>query len=651
MSKLIKNKLVRTLIISLFISVIITILLLNGFLNTWEYKVSDALYRPSKTLDDIIIIGIDDKSLQELGRWPWSRDYFAKILEDVNQSAVIGIDISFFEQTEEDTVLADAIKNNKKVVLSMEYTSFSYKDNVLFGESLLKPNSTLGIPDDDYSIGYVNLFTDSDGVTRSFPPHIKGVEDHDHFSIVIAREYLGINPDLNKSRILINFYDTPGGYQHISFSDVYNNKINNSFFKNKITLIGSTTPDLHDNAIVPISNIAMNGIEINANIIQSILTRDFINYQDDISVIILIFIFSLITGYLLFRFKIHITTIFLAIILIFYLFISVLIVDYGIIMNLIYPIFTIALVYVTLVVFYYITEERKRRWITSIFGKYVSPMVIASLLKNPDNLKLGGEKKNITIFFSDIRGFTPIAEKLKPEDLIHLLNEYLSEMTSIILKNQGLVDKYMGDAIMALWGAPIDLKNHAEIACLSSLQMLEKLKELQDKWKKQGIPYFDIGIGINTGEAIIGNMGSYDRFDYTAMGDNVNLASRLEGLNKYYGTNIIIGENTYKIINNKFEIRKLDIVRVKGKKKPVLIYELIEEKDKINKKKREFIKHYEQGLEFYLTKKWEQALKSFQTCLKIYEDSASKIFILRIKEFINNPPPKDWDGVWDIKSK
>jgi adenylate cyclase len=333
MSKFFKNKLVRTLIISMFISVVLTILLLNGLLNTWEYKVSDALYRPSKTLDDILIIGIDDKSLQELGRWPWPRDYFTKVIENINKSAVIGIDVSFFEQTEEDAELANAIKNNKNVVLSMEYTSFSYKNNVLFGESLLKPNSTLGVPDEDYSIGYVNLFTDSDGVTRSFPPHIKGIEDHDHFSIVIAREYLGIIPHLDESRILINFFDKPGGYQHISFSDVYYDKVNSSFFDNKIVLIGSTSPDLHDDAIVPISNNAMSGVEINANIIQSILTRDFINYQDDVSVIFLIFIFSLITGYLLYRFKIYIATIFLIIIIIFYFFFSVLIFDSGVIMS------------------------------------------------------------------------------------------------------------------------------------------------------------------------------------------------------------------------------------------------------------------------------------------------------------------------------
>jgi len=206
-------------------------------------------------------------------------------------------------------------------------------------------------------------------------------------------------------------------------------------------------------------------------------------------------------------------------------------------------------------------------------------VVIDNLIKNPDKINLGGEKRNITIFFSDIRGFTSISEKLEPEELVRLLNEYLTEMTSIIIKDEGLVDKYMGDAIMAFWGAPLDQPDHAEIACSSSLEMMDKLRALQKKWKKEGIPSFDIGIGLNSGDAIVGNMGSSTRFDYTAMGDNVNIASRLVGLNKTYDTNIIISENTYKIIKDKFKTRKLDTVKVKGKKKPIIIYELLSRKD------------------------------------------------------------------------
>jgi len=566
MTSIPKNKLTKTLFVSISIATILTSLLFIGFLNTWESKVSDALYHPSNTLDEIVIVAIDDKSLQELGRWPWPRDYFAEVLDYLNQSSVIGIDISFFESTEKDLKLSDSIKNSS-VVLAMEYTSFSYRNEELYGENLLKPANTLGTQGQDFQIGYVNLYTDSDGVTRSFIPHISGIEDHDHFSMVVVNEYAGSLPDLKNSRMLINFYDAPGGYKYISFSDVYNNKTDSSYFKDKIVLIGATASDLHDDAIVPISNQAMPGVEINANLIQSILTRDFLYYQDDVSAIGIVFVFALLAGIVLFKFRIHIATSLLILLSIVYIFYSIYSFDTGLIMNMIYPLLSITLVYIPLVVIYYLTEEKSRKWITSVFGKYVSPVVIDNLIKNPDKINLGGEKRNITIFFSDIRDFTPISEKLEPEDLVKLLNEYLTEMTSIIGKDQGLVDKYMGDAIMAFWGAPLDQPNHAEMACSSSLEMLEKLKGLQKKWKSQDIPSFDIRIGLNSGDAIVGNMGSSKRFDYTAIGDNVNLASRLEGLNKYYGTKILITENTKKSVKDKFETRKLDLVKVKGKKK------------------------------------------------------------------------------------
>jgi adenylate cyclase len=521
-----KKKLTRTVIISLTIAAIISGVIFTGFLDTWESTVSDALYSPSNTLDDIIIVAIDDESLQELGRWPWPRDYFGKVIDFLNQSQVIGIDISFFEPAEGDIELAESLKNGN-VVLAMEYTSFSIRDGELYGDSLLKPTVNLGAIGVDYNTGFVNLYTDSDGVTRSFQPFIKGIENHSHFSIKVVEEILGYKPDLEESRMLINFFSEPGGYEYLSFSNVYNNKINSSYFKDKIVLIGATAPNLHDDAIVPISNEAMPGVEVNAHLVQSILTRDFINYQDDISAIGLIFIFAILTGLLLFFFRIHIATIFLAIIIVIFVFFSVYMFDYGLIMNIIFPLLSLSLVYIALVVTFYLTEERSRKWITSIFGKYVSPIVIDNLIKNPDLINLGGEKRDITIFFSDIRGFTSISEKLEPEKLVHLLNEYLTEMTTVIIKDDGLVDKYMGDAIMAFWGAPLDQPNHPEMACSSSLEMIYKLKELQKKWKKEGIPSFDIGIGLNSGDAIIGNMGSSSRFDYTAMGDNVNLASRI----------------------------------------------------------------------------------------------------------------------------
>jgi adenylate cyclase len=469
--------------------------------------------------------------------------------------------------------------------------------------------------------------------------------------MLIVGEYIGSTPNLGSSRMLIKFFAQPGGYNYISFSDIYNNKTDPSYFKDKIILIGATASDLHDDAQVPISNQAMPGVEINANLVQSILTRDFISYQDDVSAVGIIFLFSLLAGLLLYRFRIHIATVLLAVLAIVYIFFSIYTFDSGIIMNILYPLLSVTLVYIILVVIYYLTEEKSRKWITSVFGKYVSPVVIENLIKNPDKINLGGEKKNITLFFSDIRGFTSISEKLDPEELVSLLNEYLTEMTSIIIKDQGLVDKYMGDGIMAFWGAPLDQKNHAEMACSSSLEMMDKLKDLQKKWKKEGIPSFNIGIGLNSGDAIVGNMGSSTRFDYTAMGDNVNLASRMEGLNKVYGTNIIISEKTHKIVKDKFESRKLDAVKVKGKKKPILIYELISHKDNTSKKQRDFIKLYETGLEFYFKKKWKESIKSFQASIKLIDDNASNIFITRCQEFLKNPPSKDWDGVWEMETK
>jgi len=580
MPHILKNKLTKTLLISFIISAIVAMLMTVGFLDTYESKVSDAFYAPSETLDDIVIVAIDDHSFRELGMLPWPRGYYAEVIDYLNQSSVIGIDVIFDLATnaENDSKLTYSLRTGN-VVLASEYTSFSFINGELYGENLLKPNATLGTLGVDFETGFVNLYQDSDGVIRSFTPQISGIENHNHFSVAIVGERTGITPDLGNSRMLINYYAEPGGYEYISFSDVYNKNIPASYFEGKIVLVGVTSPLEHDDYVVPISNQAMPGVEVHANLVQSIITQDYLHYQDDVSAIGIVFLFALLAGIILFRFRIHIATALLAVLAIAYILFTIYTFDSGIIMNVIYPLLSIILVYIALVVTYYLTEERGRKWITSVFGKYVSPVVIDNLIKNPDKINLGGEKRNITIFFSDIRGFTSISEKLEPEELVHLLNDYLTEMTSIIIKSQGLVDKFMGDAIMAFWGAPLDQPDHAEMACLSSLEMMDKLRELQKKWKKEGIPSFDIGIGINSGDAIVGNMGSSNRFDYTAMGDNVNLASRLEDLNKTYGTNIIISENTYKIVKDKFKTKKLDTVKVKGKEKSIVIYELLSRKD------------------------------------------------------------------------
>lgn len=651
LSTLLKNKKMTTFVISIGVPLIVTLLLLGGFLNTWESKISDAFYLPSTTLDDIVIVAIDDKSLQELGRWPWSRSYFGEAIDNMNKSSVIGIDISFFEPAEGDDQFAASIKNNT-VVLAMEITNFSSNHNELYAVDVLKPTETLGIEEIDYSTGYVNLFTDSDGVTRSFAPSIHGNKELNHFSLVIVQQVTGVTPVLDQSKMLIHFYSQPGGYTTISFTDVYHDKIDPSYFQNKIVLIGATAPNLHDDAIVPISNQAMSGVEINTNLVQSILLRDYIYHQDTLSTIILIFLFGILASIVLYTYKIHIATILISIIGFSYILLSIQIFEMGILMNIIFPLFSLSSVYFVLLAFYYTTEEKNRKWITTIFGKYVSPIVIENLIKNPNLINLGGEKRDITIFFSDIRGFTTISEKLSPERLVQLLNEYLTEMTSIIIDNEGLVDKYMGDAIMAFWGAPMNQPNHAYIACESSLKMIKKLKELQQTWEQKNIPSLNIGIGLNTGPAIVGNMGSEKRLDYTAMGDNVNLGSRLEGLNKTYGTHIIISEYTYQEVKDTFICRKLDLVKVKGMEKAIHIFELITKKDEVTDSQLKFIQYYETGLMHYLKQQWNKAILSFKKAQQINgNDPATALLLTRCQKLQKNPPPNTWNGVWKMKSK
>lgn len=272
----------------------------------------------------------------------------------------------------------------------------------------------------------------------------------------------------------------------MSFSDVINNKTEETTFKNKLVFIGATSPDLHDNYFVPTSlGHAMPGVEIHANSVQTIINKDFLYYENIYFVIITIAIFCLITCILIYCLKVWIAFIWSFVLILIYNLISIYLFEHGIIMNLVYPTIIVIFTFVAYTSLLYILEEKNKKWITEIFGKYVSPEVVKELMKNPKLLKLGGEKKEMTILFSDIRNFTSFSEKMQPHELVLFLNDFLSEMTNIILKNSGLVDKYMGDAIMAMWNVPKEDKNHTKKACMTALLMKEKMIELQMIYEKR----------------------------------------------------------------------------------------------------------------------------------------------------------------------
>jgi len=286
------------------------------------------------------------------------------------------------------------------------------------------------------------------------------------------------------------------------------------------------------------------------------------------------------------------------------------------------------------------------------FGKFVPADLVRYLISTGQEAELGGDNRSLTVYFSDIVSFTSISESMKPKDLVVHLGEYLSEMSNIISDNQGTVDKYIGDAVMAFWNAPRDVPDHALLGCRAALQNKRRLTELRKKWKEEDMPPFNARIGLNTGEVVVGNMGSEARLNYTVIGDAVNLASRLEAICKVYGVQITISEFTYEIVKEHVVVRLLDCVSVKGKTQGVYIYELLGEKGDEIEYPIEFIETYEKGFKLYLERKWDEAKEQFKIAGDMIDGHVScNLFLERCEIFKKEPPPEDWDGAFVMKTK
>ncbi len=300
----------------------------------------------------------------------------------------------------------------------------------------------------------------------------------------------------------------------------------------------------------------------------------------------------------------------------------------------------------------YLTTGREKAQLKAEFSTVLAPTVVDQLLSNPALAGLGGMERQLTVMFSDIRGFTTMSEKLSPEELTQFLNEYLTPMTEILIKHEGTLDKYMGDAIMAFWGAPIEQKDHAQRACITAVEMLEELERLKAGWRAVGKPEIDIGIGLNSGLMRVGFMGSTRMRNYTLLGDNVNLGSRLEGTNKNYGTRIIVSEVTYELARSVVHGRLLDAVRVKGKTEPINIYEIIG-KGPMPAETAAFVAPFELGLTAFTQQQWDVADANFRAAIAARNgaDPPSDVYLDRIAHFRTDPPPTDWDGVYEFKTK
>lgn len=428
------------------------------------------------------------------------------------------------------------------------------------------------------------------------------------------------------------------------------------WLKNKIFIVGATALGIYDLRVTPFQK-NYPGAETHASVISDLLTRNFMRPWDEerskmpLMILLIGVVLSVTLAQLGAIGGLVLTSLFLVVFWFvdkFYLF------DHGIVVMIIWPFMMVGAVFVTMTFYRYLTEERGKKELRQTFAKYVSPAIVEEILADPKNIELGGRKQNLTVFFSDVRGFTTISEKLDPRALSDLLNSYLTPMTELVFKNQGTLDKYMGDAVMAFFGAPIGYNDHAKHACRCALQSVKKLFELQKEYEKKGLPTLDIGIGLNTGEVSVGNMGSQTVRSYTVMGDAVNLASRLEGINKTYGTRIIVSEFTHAQVKDDFLCREVDWVRVKGKALPVKIFELIAEGklQQQSKETQELMKWFQEGYAKYHDKAWAGALDAFTTALNLKpDDEVSKVYLARCEEYLVQPPPDDWDGVFVMKTK
>jgi adenylate cyclase len=523
--------------------------------------------------------------------------------------------------------------------------------------------------------GFMNFAPDADGVIRRVPL-LMSYQDKYYPSLAldavmnllgsrqaIVRTTSGgpesmrisnmIIPLDSKGQLLLNFRGPSKTFRYISAGDVLRDKIEPDTFKGKIVFVGTSAAGLKDIRTMPLDPVYP-GVETHATVVDNILTGEFLHRPDWALGLELVFIVA--AGLM--------ATVFLVWLGGLWMVVPMAILAAGALFGTLYifqkhgmyfspfmPLLTLAGNFTLLTFQKFWLEEKEKRKIKNTFEHYLSPDVIKRVIKNPDLLKLGGEKKNLSILFSDIRSFTNISESMSPQELVSFMNEYLAAMTEIILKNGGTLDKYMGDAIMAFFGAPEDMKDHALVAGNTALEMLEKLDECRDKWCLPGSYSLEIGIGISSGEVIVGNMGSRKRFSYTVMGDQVNLSSRLEGLTKEYGVKTLISRFTREQAGEKLICREIDLVRVKGKEQPVAVYEPFA-KDVFTQGRFAFIPCFEQGLEAYRGQEWGKAETFFNKVLEMKPgDKPSLIYIERCKKMAQAPPGPEWDGVWIMKTK
>ena len=683
----------------------------SGLTTIAELKALDHLYKryadPAEAAKDIALVAIDEASLEAFGRWPWPRDrhgYIVHFLKAAGAKAIV-FDVIFSEPDKEseeyDQIFADEIRAAGNVFLPFvmqEDSSGSAAEvhsKATIAVAVQSPKEAAKIPrfpiakfptpmlaEAAHGLGHINLTSDADGTARRVPLLAQvGNDVVPQMSMAVARDLLGAErveirdgalhvgtamvPLTRKGYALLNWHGSledkaypaySSGAVLRSFSEMQEGKppfLDPGLFKDKIVFIAATAAGTYDLRVTPLSPFTP-GVLIHMTALDNILRNQSLRQAPRWATVASILLLCLSTAWLFMLLQQQ----FLKIGLI----LGMAGVYYGLVAHAfsshllwlpwVLPEGALAFCFAVTATVEYLTEGKQRRQIRAVFDKYMAKDVVEEIMRNPEEIKLGGEKKELSLFFSDIAGFTTISESLDPEALVILLNKYLSAMTDIILSNRGNVNKYLGDGIMAVFGAPRGDPQHATQACYAALESQKALATLREKWKTEGYAEISARIGINSGPVVVGNMGSQVRLEYTVMGDAVNLASRLEGANKFYETLILLGPRTYELAQADIEAREVDLMRVKGKHHPVAVYELLSKKGALSPEKQSVVDLFKEGLHLYKQKDFVTAKERFERALKLDPtDGPSHVYLKRTQDYLSSPPPADWDGVYVAKSK
>jgi len=712
----------------------------NNFLQRIENLAYDIKLRwtlPKTKNEQVVILDIDEKSLAEIGRWPWPRDRLAMLVDTLfsdYQIKVLGFDVVFAEKDGDPGIdqlqrlAKEQLPQSDEFINSLQQLKQQINRDQQFAESLqnrsvvlgyffqtknnLTSNQTTGVlpfpvlpikeakleqidfinntgfggnldilQNNAMAGGYFdNPDTSNDGIFRQIPL-VSAYQGnlYESFALAISRVYLDeffiepvttndadnipialeaikvgeINIPVNRQAMtLIPYLGPQGSFNYYSISDVLNGRISKDKLLNKIVLIGTTSTGLQDLRITPVQAVYP-GVEIHANLIAGILDQR-IKYKPDYSPAINLFTLIIISLVMTFSLpflsavgSILLTVSTTSLLLSFNIFSW----QQGLVLPVASGLILIGLLFTFHMTYGFIREARKKHLITRTFSQYVPPDVVKALADNPSLGDLSGQSRDMTVLFSDVRGFTSLSENLSPAELTQVMNSILTPVTRIIYENGGTIDKYMGDAVMAFWGAPLMDDQHHLHALQAAMQITQALDIINQQFAEKNWPSIDMGIGLNSGMMNVGNMGSEYRVAYTVLGDAVNLGSRLEGLTKQYGVRIVVSEFTRKQISG-YLFRELDKVRVKGKQEPVTIYEPIGAEKDITSEHRNQIHQYHQALSLYRNQHWIEAEKLFLDLLSQNPHSLLfKLYLQRIKEYRLNAPPENWDGVYTFTTK